>query len=256
MTNTATQEQPRRHWWRWILGAIVLVLVISAAGFVAWAYGVSSMPAAQDALVSDDTVTVNTENWISFVPSEPPDTGLIFYPGGRVPAEAYAPLARRIAEQGYLVVITYAPLRLAIINPNAADPVIEHFSGIDTWAIAGHSLGGATAAIYVSSHPDVVDGIIFLASYPPDDSLASRDNLAVLSIHASEDGLATVAEVGAFASELPENTQYDLIEGGNHAQFGYYGEQAGDGVATISREEQQSQTEAAIVEFLGTLGGS
>ena len=32
------------------------------------------------------------------------------------------------------------------------------------------------------------------------------------------------------------------MEGGNHSQFGNYGEQKGDGKATISAEEQQRQT--------------
>ena len=40
------------------------------------------------------------------------------------------------------------------------------------------------------------------------------------------------------------------IEGGNHAQFGNYGPQKGDLPATISAEEQQARTVAAIEEFL------
>ncbi len=256
MTTSAAQEPTRRRWWRWILGVVVLILVIAVGGFVAWAYSVDSMPAAQEALVSDDAITVSTDNWISFIPSEAPQTGFIFYPGGRVPAEAYAPLARRIAEEGYLVVITYAPLNLAIIDPNAAIPVIEQFSGVDTWAVGGHSLGGATAAIYAANQPDAAAGLILLASFPPDNALANRDDLAVLSIYASEDGLALVEEVEASAADLPANTEFVLIEGGNHAQFGYYGEQGGDGEASISREEQVSQVADAIVEFLGSLDNS
>ena len=49
---------------------------------------------------------------------------------------------------------------------------------------------------------------------------------------------------------LPEQTLWTLIEGGNHAQFGYYGIQLGDDSATISREEQQAETVAAILTFL------
>ena len=37
-------------------------------------------------------------------------------------------------------------------------------------------------------------------------------------------------------------TEY-VINGGNHAQFASYGNQAGDGVATISNENQRKQTE-------------
>ena len=43
------------------------------------------------------------------------------------------------------------------------------------------------------------------------------------------------------------------VTGGNHAWFAYYGEQAGDGMATITKEEQQAQTVDAIVTMI--LGG-
>jgi dienelactone hydrolase len=250
MTN-ATNTRTVRRWWRWIVGGLLLIMIVAAGAFVAWAYSVNSMPEAQDALVSTDALTVNTEDWISFVPDSPPQTGFIFYPGGRVPAEAYAPLARRIAQEGYLVVIPYAPLRLAIINPGVADGIIERFSGVENWVVGGHSLGGATAAIYASGQADSLAGLIFLASFPPDDALADREELDVLSIYASEDGLALQEEVENSAQDLPPGTEFVLIEGGNHAQFGYYGEQGGDGEASISREDQITQTVEAITEFLG-----
>jgi len=253
MTTETTRPQ-RRRWWRWVLLGILLIVLISAAAFMAWAYSVSSMPVAQEALVSTDSLTVNTDEWISFVPDTAPQTGFIFYPGGRVPADAYAPLALRIAQEGYLVVIPPVPLRLAITNTGIADSVMERFSDVEYWVVGGHSLGGASAAIYTSSHPDDVDGLIFLASFPADDSLATQNDLPVLSIYASEDGLALVEEVEASAEDLPANTEFVLIEGGNHAQFGYYGEQNNDGEATISREEQITRTVDAIVEFLASIG--
>lgn len=251
--NTTTTQTQRRHWWRWLLIGLLLVILVAAGAFTAWAYSVSSMPEAQDALVSTDGLTVTTDEWISFMPDEAPQTGFIFYPGGRVPADAYAPLARQIAAEGYLVVIPYVPLRLAITTVGAADAVMEQFSGIEYWVVGGHSLGGATAAIYTNNNPDKVDGLIFLASYPADDTLAARDDLPVLSIYGSEDGVAS-ADFEASAADLPADAQLVLIEGANHAQFGYYGEQSGDGEATITREEQITRTRDLIVEFLGTIG--
>ena len=55
---------------------------------------------------------------------------------------------------------------------------------------------------------------------------------------ASRDGM--VDELEASSTLLPAKTEYIVIEGGNHAQMGWYGEQAGDNEATISRSEQQS----------------
>ena len=41
-----------------------------------------------------------------------------------------------------------------------------------------------------------------------------------------------------------------IIKGGNHAQFGYYGNQSGDGIAKISADNQQKQSENEIIEFI------
>ena len=59
-------------------------------------------PAAEDALVSDDVVSVTEQNgnWV-FAP-ESPTVGLIFYPGGKVENTAYAPLLHDLAEDGVL----------------------------------------------------------------------------------------------------------------------------------------------------------
>ena len=52
---------------------------------------------------------------------------------------------------------------------------------------------------------------------------------------------------------LPNDTQWIEIEGGNHAQFGYYGDQLFDGKATIDRKEQQRQTLQEIIITLNEL---
>lgn len=52
------------------------------------------------------------------------------------------------------------------------------------------------------------------------------------------------------SARLPGDTIFTEIEGGNHAQFGWYGPQDGDGTATISRAEQQEQTVAATLELI------
>jgi hypothetical protein len=254
VVDSAESVHKNRRWGLWIFFTVLLLIVFASVGFIWWATTTNPlMPEAYTALESSDSLTINTESWISFMPHNPPETGLILYPGGKVLAEAYAPLARSIAEQGYLVVISYAPLNLAILNPNAADAVITHFSAVENWVVGGHSLGGVTAAIYAENHLDTIDGIVFLASFPADNALANT-TLDVLSISASNDGLATAQDIDSHRATLPANTQYIEIRGGNHGQFGYYGLQDGDGEATISHAEQLAQTSLAIVNFLSRLG--
>ena len=54
---------------------------------------------------------------------------------------------------------------------------------------------------------------------------------------------------------LPAATVWVPIEGGNHAQFGWYGPQSDADVATISREEQQAQIIAATLALLEQVEG-
>jgi dienelactone hydrolase len=154
-----------------------------------------------------------------------------------------------------MVIIPPMPLNLAVFSPEKAQEIIAAYPEIQSWAIGGHSLGGSMAANFARKRPDQIQGLIFWAAYP-----ASSDNLAgqeivVASIYATLDGLATVEEVLASASLLPAGTSWTPIEGGNHAQFGWYGDQPGDNPAAISREEQQQQVIEASLTLLEQLAG-
>jgi len=45
------------------------------------------------------------------------------------------------------------------------------------------------------------------------------------------------------------------LEGGNHAQFGYYGPQRGDLDPELSQQEQRDQVVKATIDLLSGLGG-
>jgi len=144
------------------------------------------------------------------------------------------------------------PFNLAVFGAGRADEVIAAHPEIKVWAIGGHSLGGAMAANYVYGHPDAVSGLALMAAYPADNNSLADRKLDVLSIYGTEDG--AVERLEASHSLLPPGTEWMAIEGGNHAGFGWYGSQPGDGVASISREEQQAQTASAIVGLLSRMG--
>jgi pimeloyl-ACP methyl ester carboxylesterase len=109
------------------------------------------------------------------------------------------------------------------------------------------------AAAYVDQNPEKIDGLLLWAAYPAgNNSLADR-NLAVLSISGTQDGLANPEKIEASRALLPPSTAWLVIEGGNHAQFGSYGVQAGDGTAQIGAAEQQRLIVQATVDFLGGL---
>lgn len=184
---------------------------------------------------------------IAFVP-EAPVAGFVFYPGAKVQPEAYAPLMRRCAERGILCVLLEPLFNLAILDADAADGVVEQFPDVAAWAIGGHSMGGVAAADYLSRHGEGFAVIAFLASYPSADlsGFAGRS----LSIVGSNDLVLNRDAYEGARQKLPSNAEELVIDGGNHAYFGDYGEQSGDGEATIAREEQQEQAAAAIAELM------
>ncbi len=232
----------------------IVALLIGAAIFVAWAS--DPLPAsdiALQALKSDGVVEVTDESGlITFKPTNAEfDTGFIFYPGGRVDYRAYAPVLHQIAERGYFVALLPAPLNLAFFNTDAANPVIDLYPGIQHWSVGGHSLGGVAASTFVMDNPDRAEGLALWASYPFGDLLASSD-INVVSIYGTND-MAGMEPFDKSRSQLPADTQFVVIEGGNHAQFGSYGLQPGDNPATISPEEQWAQITDATVQFLESL---
>ena len=234
---------------------VAAVLLVGAVLFYVWVGRIAEPTAeALAVLQSDSRVTVETERWLVFTPAgKTPDTGLIFYPGGRVDARAYAPPAKEIAAQGYLVVVVPMPFGLATLGVDRAADVIAAFPEIEHWAIGGHSLGGAMAAQFVARHPGAVEGLVLWAAYPPDDVNLSEFDLQVVSIYGTLDGLATPAEVVNAKPQLPPTAGFLSIIGGNHAQFGHYGPQRGDNPAETSHASQQAQAIAYTLAVLSVI---
>jgi dienelactone hydrolase len=235
-----------------IIAVILLAaLLFSTVGFIVWANDAYlPSPIALNALKTDALVKVDLVSGVyMFTPVKAvPTVGFIFYPGGRVDYRAYAPVLRSIAENGYLVALVHAPLNLAFIDLKAASPVIAQHPEIKKWVVSGHSLGGVAASVFAKDHLNTLDGLVFFASYPADESLKNAD-IKVLSIYGTRD-MAGMAKFDETRVLNPANTKYVVIQGGNHAQFGSYGVQAGDNTPEISAEEQWAQTVTATVEFL------
>jgi hypothetical protein len=238
-----------------IIIGVLLAVIIVLVGFVVWAETPPSpMPEAYDALKSDSSVTVSVSNWLVFSPaSSNVSTGFIIYPGGRVDFRSYAPAAHTIAAEGYLVVIPLMPLNLAVFGEGTANDVIGHYPNISFWAIGGHSLGGTMAAQFAFENPSKIKGLVLWAAYPASGTDLSKSNLLVTTIHGSNDGLVSTVQIDDSLKLLPPSTLRVEIAGGNHAQFGWYGDQAGDNAATITRVAQQNLTVNATVQLLEKL---
>jgi hypothetical protein len=240
-----------------ILLGLFILLTLVLVGFTAWAYTTNEpMAEAQAALLSDSQVIVKDAPWLVFRPTEStPTTGLIYYPGGRVDPRAYAPMARAVAQQGYLVVIVPMPLNLAIFGSERGQEVLDAYPEIDSWAIGGHSLGGAMAARFAYRNPGSVQGLALMASYPASSDDLSEYEIEVISIYGTSDGVMAEGALEESKALLPADTRWIAIDGGNHAQFGWYGDQAGDARASIPHLDQQRIIVEATIDLLEALEG-
>ena len=190
---------------------------------------------------------------IIFTPKEQDVTkGFILYPGAKVDAKAYAPLCKKIASNGYKVIIADMPLNFAMLSPNKAEKIIKENDDIKSWVIGGHSLGGVVAAKFAANDKNV-DGVVFLASYPSNDDLKQLEK-NVVSIWGSKDGVLNFKNLIESKENLPQDTTYVEIEGANHSQFGNYGHQKGDNDALISEEKQLEITSNSIIKLLENIG--
>ena len=204
---------------------------------------------AQDvAVASSDFVSVEiTKDRAVFAP-ENPEAGLIFYPGGKVEFTAYAPLMTKLAEENILCVLLKMPMNLAVLDQDAAEGIPEQFPAVERWYLAGHSLGGSMAASFAGDHADTYEGLILLAAYSTED--LSGTDLKVCSLYGDRDGVLNMEKYTQYRPNLPENILERILEGGNHAGFGSYGPQDGDGSSVLAPGVQLQWTADTIVEFI------
>lgn len=222
-----------------IIGAVLFLVTVVAFYIYTLDY-YKAEEEVNNLIKYDESIIVDNSGMIVIYPEIEPESniGLIFYPGGKVEFEAYIPIFKEISEYGITCILVEMPFNLAVFDVKAADKLYAKFPNIENWYLSGHSLGGAMASSYVEKNYDKLEGLILLGAYP-----INNANISTLAIYGSEDEGLDLSKLGS-----TEN-KYEIY-GGNHAYFGNYGEQDGDGVATISREEQQKISVGLIVEFI------
>jgi predicted esterase len=238
----------------WLLILILLLAAVTVVGIQQLSSERQPLPEAIEALTSDEQVQVEEEPWLTFVPVQRiPDTGFIFYPGGRIDHQSYAHLMKAIAAEGYLVIVPEMPLNIAAFRPSIADKIVAAHPEIDRWVISGHSVGGAMAAQYTHTRSENIAGLVIWASYPPDSADLSGLGIPVTLIYGSREPRVTDSSVAERQHLLPADTVFVRIEGGDHHQFGSYEIDPKDHLATISRDSQQQQILEATLSLLETV---
>jgi len=240
----------------------VLLVFFCFLGTVSCSYLPENVPETADLLYEE------TADYILLKSSTPDHSkaGVVFYPGGLVDPHAYVPSFKDLVlEDQRTVVIVKVTSNLAIWNAQKASKVVQKLEPMDKWVVGGHSLGGSTACMDVFNNPNSFAGLFLFAAYSVND--LSNTLIPVLSITASEDkvldqnnfednkvnlppelSITAANELGTGSTK--GSTIYYTVVGGNHGQFGNYGAQEGDGVASIDTETQHAEVKTVLQAFL------
>ena len=225
------------------IGAGLLIICAGSIGYLSIHYSAQDEATAVLSDLNGNQISETDDGY--FIDGSGEKTALIFYQGAKVDAETYLPLIKQLADNGIDCFLLKTPFDMPIFDKNAADKIIGSYK-YDTLLLGGHSMGGMVAADYVAEHPDSSDGVVLLAAYPTE---AISDSVRLLSVYGTEDKVLDINAYENSKQYFPGGCTEIIIDGGNHAQFGNYGAQSGDGEAEITSQEQQTQTAAAITRF-------
>ncbi|MCI5614543.1 MAG: alpha/beta hydrolase [Agathobacter sp.] len=248
MVETVEQTKKKTGNGKKAIIAICVGILVVALGFAGVGY-FTNYYEAMDYVDSYVEQAFAEKDYYVFTPADgsKTDQGIIFYPGGKVEETAYAPLCQEVANAGYQVYLVKMPVHLAVFGKDKGADVMKTETEIAHWYMMGHSLGGAMAAAFAGEHTDEIEGLILLGAYSTAD-LSSSD-MKVLTIYGENDQVLDREKYEENRSNLPKKTTEYIIEGGNHAYFGAYGSQDGDGEATITQEEQMQQVVDLVLQW-------
>ncbi len=221
----------------------ILVMLLTTLGYMSIYY--HSDKDVTEAMSRNEIVKTQKIDGGYFFDGPGTDKALIFYPGAKVECKAYSNLMMKLAENGIDCFLADMPFNFAMFGQNSADKFTENYS-YETWIMSGHSMGGLVASNYSNEHSDKIDGLVLFASYP---TSKLNNGIQLLSIYGTEDGCLNIKEYENDKVNWSGNAKEFVIEGGNHAQFGNYGAQKGDGIATITADEQQDLSVKAISDL-------
>lgn len=235
----------RSNWIEQIVNTIAQLCFLLGI-MIIW-YSSDSYQATEEAyacMAGSDIVSVSETKFGLFFDGPGTENALIFYPGGKVEYTAYSPLMLLMAEDGTDCFLCEMPYDLAVFNINAAKKVTDRYT-YKKWFIGGHSLGGAMASVYAEGDADI-SGVVLLGAYP-----TSEPSHPTLMVYGSNDEVIDPQKLEqGFAMG---NVMGIAIEGGNHANFGCYEVQEGDGESKLTPEEQWYSTKKIVNEFISAL---
>jgi pimeloyl-ACP methyl ester carboxylesterase len=211
-------------------------------------------PFALEALSS---ATKTTGEYILFVPpqNQAVTRGLIFLGGAKVQEEAYAPLAKALAERGIATAIVRSPFDLPFLislRGRRIDEATKALRELDpslSLMVGGHSAGGFVATRLRNVD---ADDVLLLNARTTGAPRADTEGLAIFG---GQDGLIDAGEREETQQVLPSVATVVIDDLDHDFAQGLFGAQGGDPVTDASPQALVDQVADIVAERLGRVEG-
>ncbi len=236
----------------YVLLAIVLVIVVIAAGIKLYIddehvplhtieeyQELTTFPISE----TDNRITVRDQETID----EFYNVGIIFYTGEHINGQCYLPLMANLANFGYDTFLPKALGSLPILNLDGADQIVNKFKWVTDWYLVAHSDACEMAARYAKGHKKI-KGLILLGGSVKTD--ISDTGIKVLSIVGTNDSILDLDRYEKAKTNLPKDTIYKEIKGGNHTAFADTALLKGDTKTSFKASKQIEKTADIIKDFI------
>lgn len=230
------------------VAVLIFLVVIVSAYSIFWISDVHrALESSSNYLNSNSNYSVKVGDDIEFTPKKDYNTGIIIYPGEKIEPKSYSQISSLLANYGYKVVVMKFPLNLPALSFDKAQKIIEN-DKISNWYALSHT-GSTQSAISQASNNKNIKGVILLGDFPRSDDL-NLINKPMLSVWGTKDGFFDLAKFEESHKNLPKNSYFYEIEGGNNTNFANISKLKGDNDAIISADFQKSSTAKKIDEFI------
>lgn len=237
---------PSRAAWRVVATVVIMGLFLGSSAFFVYAnVTFQAERSAVESVASDPAISVDySPGAVVMKPTgQATGEGLVFLAGAKVEPLSYAYKLSGLVDAGVTVVIVRPTLNLALFELRPFSDFTALAPEVSSWAVGGHSLGGVRACLYAGSDPSV-HGLVLFGSYCVND--LSKSELWAVSVSGENDGLSTPDSILKYQANLPVSTAMVEIPGANHAAFGNYGVQPGDGESSISSPAMRAAITDAV----------
>lgn len=243
----------KQAWWtkrrkKLLIGVAVGLVGLAIIIFLVW----RSMPTVAEPGPLNEAQTMLSVQYsadakgVMLKPVLPVTRGLVMYPESNVNPAAYAYKMGGIAQSGVVVIIAKTPLNMPQLDTRTMADFAKLAPQVTDWYVAGHGEGGKKACEQAQSTQ--YKGLILFGSYC---TVPINDAISALDIQGGNDTVLNKTDVDYNVTNLAYGTTKEVIQGLNHAGFGDYGPQSGDGKLDLPDVDVRTRLTNLVSKFMG-----